>query len=72
MQQPPSYTNPQYYQQPQPQPYWNGKHLAGAIILAGSIGVGAMFFLFGFALLLPWCFLPFIAIAGIVGLVMLF
>ncbi len=62
----------QQHQQPQPPSYWTGKHIAGALILAGSMGTGALFFLFGFALVLPWCFLPFIAVAGIIGLIMLF
>lgn len=66
MQQPP------LYQPPQQQSYWTGKHVTGVLLLLGSMGAGVLFFLFGFALIVPWCFLPFIAGAGIIGLVLLF
>ncbi len=65
--QPPHYTNPQQYQQmpPQPPSYWTGKHVTGALILAGSMGTGVLFFLFGFALVLPYYRLSYVVLIGL-------
>lgn len=52
--------------------YWTGKHVAGVMILLASIFFGTLSFIFGFALIIPWCFLPFVGVAALIGLVMLF
>ena len=74
-QQPPNYTQPDYYQQPNNQQpsYWTGKHVLGVLIILGSIAFAAVSFIGGFLSLgLAWCFIPFLIMFGILGIVLLF
>ncbi|HET8852517.1 MAG TPA: hypothetical protein VFN02_08320 [Ktedonobacteraceae bacterium] len=78
---------PQYYQHPpQQQPHWHpnthypppqqswwtGKHVTGIILSTGSVFAGVFCFIFGFALILPWCLLPVVFLSFVAGIAMLF